>query len=139
MTFRSSTIYWSMHITMAGAAVWLWITLVAGAPEMSIRVILAGLFSTVQMGFLGALITFLPRAMYTPHFLTTAAWGLTPLQDQQLGGVVMWVPGCIIFLAAATMVMWNVLKPSGLQPGFEQLISDRQPRTLPAETVVLAG
>ena len=65
----------------------------------------AGLISTVQMGFLGAVITFAPRPMYAPHFLTTIPWGLTPLQDQQLGGVVMWVPGCLAFLAVA---LWGI-------------------------------
>jgi putative membrane protein len=32
---------------------------------------------------------------------TTAAWGYTPLQDQQLGGVIMWVPGMVLFLWAS--------------------------------------
>ena len=31
-------------------------------------------------------------------FSTSAAWGYTPLQDQQLGGILMWVPGIVLFL-----------------------------------------
>jgi cytochrome c oxidase assembly factor CtaG len=28
------------------------------------------------------------------------AWGLTPERDQQLGGLLMWVPGCVVYLIA---------------------------------------
>jgi hypothetical protein len=30
------------------------------------------------------------------------SWGLSPLEDQQLGGLIMWVPGCAAFLASGT-------------------------------------
>jgi putative membrane protein len=113
-TFTSSTTYWLMHVSMIGASLWLWSNLIDTAPVSSVRVLLAGLASTVQMGFLGALITFTPRPLYTPHLLTTTAWGFTPLQDQQLGGVVMWVPGCVIFLAAASVVLWRVMQQAEL-------------------------
>ena len=57
------------------------------------------------MGFLGALITLAPRAVYAPHALTAAAWGLTPLGDQQLGGIIMWIPGCLVFLVFALLAL----------------------------------
>lgn len=106
-TFRNTAIYWCMHVTVFGSALWLWSSLIDSAPEAAVRVVFAGLLSSLQMGFLGALITLAARPFYTPHLLTTAAWGLTPLQDQQLGGAIMWVPGCIIFLVISTLVLWN--------------------------------
>jgi putative membrane protein len=66
----------------------------------------------MQMGFLGALITLAPEPIYPPHALTAAAWGITPLQDQQLGGVIMWVPGCLAFLIFGTYALWMVLERS---------------------------
>jgi cytochrome c oxidase assembly factor CtaG len=30
--------------------------------------------------------------------MTTGRWGLTPLEDQQLGGVIMWVPSGVVFI-----------------------------------------
>jgi putative membrane protein len=52
----------------------------------------------VQMGLLGALLTFSDRAFYAPHWLTTGAWGLSPLEDQQVGGMIMWAPGAAVYL-----------------------------------------
>jgi putative membrane protein len=107
-TFSSTFVYWSMHVSLFGAALWLWGGLdrtLAG----SMRVVGAGVISSVQMGFLGVLITLAPRAIYTPHALTTAAWGLTPLQDQQLGGAIMWVPGCVVFLMVSMLALGSAL------------------------------
>jgi cytochrome c oxidase assembly factor CtaG len=40
--------------------------------------------------------------------LVTQAWGLTPVEDQQLGGLIMWIPGGLIYLcvALALMLVW---------------------------------
>src|SRR4030095_529764 len=40
----------------------------------------------------GALLTFANTPWYPVYRDTTAAWGLTPLEDQQLGGLIMWGP-----------------------------------------------
>jgi cytochrome c oxidase assembly factor CtaG len=71
---------------------------------MPIETLLASLVSTVQMGLLGALITLAPRPLYAPHLLTTDAWGLAPLEDQQLGGLVMWIPGGVAYVVGALAV-----------------------------------
>jgi cytochrome c oxidase assembly factor CtaG len=56
----------------------------------------AGLQSTA----LGALITLARRPWYPSHYDTTRAWGLTPLEDQQLAGLIMWVPAGLVYLVA---------------------------------------
>jgi putative membrane protein len=109
-TFASTAVYWAMHVTVYGSAVWLWRTVLAASLTTTFAVLGAAVVSSVQMGLLGALITFAPRPMYAPHALTTAAWGLTPLSDQQLGGAIMWVPGCIVFLAVAMVMFWQAME-----------------------------
>jgi cytochrome c2 len=52
----------------------------------------------VQNGFLGALLTLAGRPLYAAYLPTTTAWGLTPLEDQQLGGLLMWIPASLIHL-----------------------------------------
>ena len=115
-TFRSDAVYWAMHISTFGAAVWLWSALLDHLPTQTMPTILAGLFSTVQMGFLGALITLAPRPLYAPHALTTIGWGLSPLQDQQLGGGIMWIPGCTAFLIVAALRLGRLLADGPPRP-----------------------
>lgn len=52
----------------------------------------------VQNGLLGALLTFAGHPFYVAHRATAAAWGLTPLEDQQLAGLIMWIPASLIHL-----------------------------------------
>ena len=104
-TFSSALLYWSMHVTVFGAALWLWHVLVESRNSSVVAKLAAGFFSSAQMGFLGALITLGARAVYAPHALTTAAWGLSPLEDQQLGGIIMWIPGCLVFLVFALLAL----------------------------------
>jgi putative membrane protein len=53
------------------------------------------------MSALGAILTLARYPWYAGHLTTTAAWHLTPLQDQQLAGVIMWVPASIVYVGAA--------------------------------------
>lgn len=67
------------------------------------------LFTTSAHGsLLGVLIAFAPSPWY-PHYVDTAStWGLTPLQDQQLAGLLMWIPVGMAYagLAAVLFVLW---------------------------------
>jgi putative membrane protein len=55
----------------------------------------------LQSSILGALLAFSPTPWYTAHLATTQQWGLSPLDDQQVAGLIMWIPGGAIYLAAA--------------------------------------
>lgn len=94
-TFASPVIYWSMHLSLFGSAILLWACLLR---QPSPQALAAGVLTSTHMGLLGAMITLATWPMYRPHLATTEAWGFTPLADQQLGGVLMWVPGCLLFL-----------------------------------------
>jgi putative membrane protein len=62
----------------------------------------------VQNGLLGALLTLAGHPFYSAHFATTARWGLTPLEDQQLAGVIMWIPASLIHLTSLALlfILW---------------------------------
>jgi cytochrome c oxidase assembly factor CtaG len=62
---------------------------------------IACLFVTaLHTGLLGALLTFSVRLWY-PAAPGTAEWGLTAIEDQQLAGVIMWIPVGLIYALAA--------------------------------------
>jgi putative membrane protein len=62
----------------------------------------------LQSTFLSVLLTFARTPWYEGYGTTTAAWGLDPLADQQLAGVIMWVPAGLAYLAVALalLAMW---------------------------------
>lgn len=82
------------------------------------------LFTTaVHTSILGALLAFAPAAWYAPYEQTAPLWGLTPLEDQQLGGFIMWVPGGTIYFVAALALLGLWMQRSGRRaerlPGLE--------------------
>lgn len=100
-------VYWTMQAVLLASATWLWRAVRLAPAPAAVAALLA---STVQMGLLGALLTFLPRAIYAPHALTTVAWGLSPLEDQQLAGLVMWIPASAFYLLAALALLGRRLR-----------------------------
>lgn len=103
----SSALYWLMQFTIVGTALAFWLAVQRAAPASALAAILA---TTVAMGLLGALITFSMRPLYPPHFASSLAWGVAPLDDQQLAGIVMWAPGSFAYLAAALWIGWRWMR-----------------------------
>ncbi len=98
----SDLTYWVMQITLIGTATGFWIGLRRSSAPAAIAALLA---STVQMGLLGAILTFAQSPFYRPHFLTTRPWGFDALQDQQLAGLIMWAPSAGLYLGAALFLV----------------------------------
>ncbi|MBV8755200.1 MAG: cytochrome c oxidase assembly protein [Hyphomicrobiales bacterium] len=113
LTFRSTLVYWTMHATFIGAALLLWFAALRSAD--SIGTIFAALIATMlQMSLLGAWLTFAGRPLFAAHADTTLPWGFSQLQDQQLGGLIMWVIGGFFLTAGALVVLADyLLRESG--------------------------
>lgn len=62
---------------------------------------------------LGALMALAPRVLYQAQTATAADWGLTPLEDQQLAGIIMWVPAGTIYAGAALALLTIWIRQSG--------------------------
>lgn len=96
-------LYWVMQATLLGSATAFWRAVLApGQPTGQAGLAILGAY--MQMGLLGALLTFAPDPLYAIHQLAPLAWGFTPLSDQQLGGIIMWVPAGIPYAAFGALV-----------------------------------
>jgi putative membrane protein len=120
-TFRSVPIYWAMHASLFGSAVWLWRDLLRHRPESGLAALAAGSFASMAMGLLGAVLTLASHPLFLWHLATAPAWGLSAIEDQQLGGIIMWVPGGLLFLWAvlrSMVLLWRRLEePEGAAAG----------------------
>jgi putative membrane protein len=103
--------YCLMQLSLLGSAWLMWRAILA--PTTPTGAALVALVATIgQMGLLGALIVFAPGPLYPVHLASTAPWGLSPLADQQLAGLLMWVPAAVPYLGVGLWLAWSGLRPS---------------------------
>jgi putative membrane protein len=107
-TFRSDAAYWAMHATLLATALAAWRVILARPASGFAVPTAAALACCSQMSLLGALFAFAPAPLFEAHRASAPLFGLSPLEDQQLGGLVLWVPGCLAFLLAgiAPVAAW---------------------------------
>lgn len=104
------------HVTLLGAAVLFWLVVVEPGLQARLGSIPAAgyLFATaMQCGVLGALLTL----SETPWYPESASASSDPLVDQQLAGVLMWVPAGLVYLGATLAVLARPLSVADRRPG----------------------
>lgn len=112
-TLTSDLVHSAQHVSFFGSALLFWWSLFYARGRRSYGWGLLYVFSTgVHTSILGALLTFANVIWYPAYRLTTAPWGLTPLEDQQIGGLIMWVPAGLVYLAAGLVMLALWLRES---------------------------
>ena len=113
-TLRSDVVHAAQHLSFLGTAVLFWSALYGvGRPAMSYGAGTLYTFGTAaHCSALGALLTFSQVLWYPAYAHSTQAFGLTALEDQQLGGAIMWVPSAITFLAISLVLFARWLRES---------------------------
>ena len=112
------------HASFLFSALLFWWALVRRRPDgIAVLYVLTTLLHT---GFLGALLTFAPSVWYPSYADARNPWGIAALDDQQLGGLIMWVPAGAIFIAAGLLLLAQWLRtlerarPGGWNPRDER-------------------
>ncbi|MDQ3289205.1 MAG: cytochrome c oxidase assembly protein [Pseudomonadota bacterium] len=110
---RSDPIHWLMHGSFLVVGIWFWIALwqrvrdpLAGVGPALVAIVAV----MMQMGFIGALLTFSRRALYPIYAERAPALGLEALVDQQLAGLIMWVPASVPYLLGGLWLMQQGLR-----------------------------
>ena len=113
-TLESDVVHTLQHISFLGSALVFWWALVHGPRGlMGYGAAVLYLFTTsVHSGVLGAFLTFTGRVLYPAYSRTSAEWGLTPLEDQQLGGLIMWVPAGLVYVIAGLALLAGWMRES---------------------------
>jgi putative membrane protein len=127
---ENQALHYFQHATFLAAALLFWWPVVGADPSpwrLPHPVRLLYLFLAMpQNSFLGVALMSAPAVLY-PHYVTNLRdWGLSPLDDQALGGVTMWVVGDLCFLAAMMVIVVQWMR-------HEDRRTDRLDRRLAAE------
>lgn len=103
------------HLAFLGTAMLFWWTIIDPIPRnhrISDHWLLGLSFTTCMIGNLvAAALTLSPRVIYTYYEQAANPWGLSPLTDQQIGGVIMWISGAVYF-AIMFITLYRVVQPA---------------------------
>jgi cytochrome c oxidase assembly factor CtaG len=123
------------HSSFFAAATLLWWVVIfphGGRDRYGISI--AVIFLTaVQGSILGALLTFSTVLWYPMNSLAAASWGITPLDDQQLAGLIMWIPPGVLYLGAIVILFVNWL--AAVEQGLRRRERAQIQRTRPLRLV----
>jgi len=108
LMMRDHNVHIVTHLMFMVTATLLWWPLMSPIPELPrlpyglgmLYLFLVG----IPMQLVAALITLSDTVLYPWYSVTPGTWGLSPLDDQRLGGLIMWVPGNLyLFLAIGVL------------------------------------
>jgi putative membrane protein len=103
----SPVVHGLQHVSFFGTAILFWWSLLRGrARTRGYGAAAFYLFVTaLHSGFLGILLSLTKTLIYPGQTVAAPEWGLTQLEDQQLAGLIMWVPAGVVYAAAALVMV----------------------------------
>lgn len=125
-TLANENVHVFEHLTFIVTGVLFWLPIVGPArlvPRLARGADVLYLFLACQpMVALGALLTFAATPFYAPYVAAPRLWGTTPLGDQQLGGLIMWMPTNIPYLIGLSVLFfrWVGERDQAERAAFEQ-------------------
>lgn len=125
------------HASFLGTAVLFWWTVATpvGRPRAAEATGIAMIVGTLMhSGALGALLMFASAPWYPAHAAGAAAWGTTAMDDQQLAGLIMWIPAGAVYVAAAAWLFVKWMHRDEQRQAVRS-IAQRQARVLSLEEV----
>ncbi len=115
MALHNDAIHAAEHLSFVGTGVLVWwpIAHPRTARRTAYALGIATLFLTaMQTGVLGALIALSHHVLYPAQAAGAARWGLSAMDDQTLAGLIMWVPGGLLYVAAMSVLFVKWLQPA---------------------------
>jgi putative membrane protein len=103
VALRSEPVHYLMHASFLLSGLLFWTALARSLHEPAPGAgagALAIVGTMIQMGLLSALLTFAPEPRFAYYYDRAPLLGLTALEDQQLAGLIMWVPAALPYLLA---------------------------------------
>ena len=102
------------HLTFLVTSVLMWWPLLSRMPELPplsrpLQILYVCLLM-IPMSVVGMIITYADGVLYPAYEAAPRMWGLSPMEDQLIGGLIMWIPGSFIYIALLTVVFFKWAK-----------------------------
>jgi putative membrane protein len=113
-TLKSDFVHTLQHLSFfLSALLFWWAIMDKGRGLVSYGASVLYLFTTsVHSGLLGVFLTLTTKVWYPAYERSTASWGLTPIEDQQIGGLIMWIPAGLVYIFAGLIMFSGWLRES---------------------------
>lgn len=118
---RSELVHDIEHITMFTAGMLFWWTVTGAGPRLhknlsrpaKVAFVLAAIPPNMA---LGAVLSFNQEPIYSYYSDMPRLWGISVLDDQRLSGIIMWIPGSMMYFMAALALIFMILSGEGRKP-----------------------
>ncbi len=99
------------HLMFLVAAVLMWWPLLSPLPELPrlsypLQMLYCFLM-TIPMSLVAIFITYADSVLYPSYASAPRVWQLSPMQDQMIGGLIMWIPGGLFFVCVMAVVFFK--------------------------------
>jgi putative membrane protein len=99
------------HLTFLAASVLMWWPLTSQLPELPRAAYPAQMlycfFMVLPMSIISIYIVMADTTLYPLYATAPRLWGISPLEDQQYGGLIMWIPGGLFFYGVMSVVFFK--------------------------------
>ncbi|MGI6852780.1 cytochrome c oxidase assembly protein [Mesorhizobium sp. 1B3] len=108
-------LHYAQHASFLGTGLLFWWTILPRNARTRAQgtAVLHLFLTSLHTGLLGVLLFVSPRLWYPSAPLEVEQWGLSALEDQQLAGLVMWMPAGLVYGAAALLLAERWISATG--------------------------
>lgn len=108
------------HLSFFIAALLFWWHVTGAGPHIHKQVQGVGRIAFVLSAvptsmMLGVVLAFVPVVVYTYYEAVPRLWGIDPLTDQKIGGIIMWIPGSMMYILAALVLIARIMQKDEAQ------------------------
>lgn len=111
LAMRSHPLHIVQHLCFMVAATLMWWPIMSPLPELPRlsypKQMLYTFLLTLPMALIGIIITYSDAVLYPAYQTAPRLWGISPMEDQLIGGLIMWIPGGLIFLGVLSSIFFR--------------------------------
>ncbi|MBZ9799456.1 cytochrome c oxidase assembly protein [Mesorhizobium sp. ES1-4] len=114
---QQGVLHYAQHASFLGTGLLFWWVILprSGRQQAYGSGVMHLFLTSLHTGLLGVLLLLSPKLWYPQNAVGAALWGLSPIEDQQLAGLVMWVPAGLIYGGAAVLLAGLWISKSGIR------------------------
>ena len=107
------------HLMLLAASVIMWWPIVSPLPELP-RLSYPGqmlyvFLLSIPMAIVAVYIAYADTLLYPMYAIAPRVWGITPMNDQMIGGLIMWIPGGLYFYTIISIVFLRWQEKGGVE------------------------